>query len=136
MTLEARVTELESRLAFQDDTLLALNDVLVEQQRVVERLQLQMGALLKGHFAEGRVVKTPAVMGGEDFGRFYRADKSINSFIFWVGGVPADKMAAAEAGQITLPSLHSPFWAPEADKVIATASEAMTVLAMDILKKD
>jgi hippurate hydrolase len=96
----------------------------------------QMGALLKGHFAEGRVVKTPAVMGGEDFGRFYRADKSINSFIFWVGGVPADKMAAAQAGQITLPSLHSPFWAPEADKVIATASEAMTVLAMDILKKD
>ena len=47
MTLEALVTELESRLAFQDDTLLALNDVLVEQQRVVERLQLQMGALLK-----------------------------------------------------------------------------------------
>lgn len=34
MTLEARVTELESRLAFQDDTLLALNDVLVEGQRV------------------------------------------------------------------------------------------------------
>ncbi|MGH8439965.1 hypothetical protein GPJ81_20195 [Pseudomonas alkylphenolica] len=47
MTLEARVTELESRLAFQDDTIQALNDVLVEQQRVVERLQLQMAALLK-----------------------------------------------------------------------------------------
>ena len=47
MTLEARVTELESRLAFQDDTLMALNDVLVEQQRVVERLQLQMAAVLK-----------------------------------------------------------------------------------------
>ena len=88
------------------------------------------------HFPEGRVVKTPAVMGGEDFGRFYRADKRINSFIFWVGGVPADKMAAAKAGQATLPSLHSPFWAPQADQVIATASEAMTVLALDILKKD
>ncbi|UVJ45208.1 SlyX family protein [Pseudomonas sp. LS1212] len=49
MTLEARVTELESRLAFQDDTIQALNDVLVEQQRVVERLQLQMAALLKRH---------------------------------------------------------------------------------------
>lgn len=47
MSLEERVMELESRLAFQDDTLLALNDVLVEQQRVVERLQLQMAALLK-----------------------------------------------------------------------------------------
>ncbi|MFK0086455.1 SlyX family protein [Pseudomonas sp. NPDC090755] len=47
MTLEARVMELESRLAFQDDTLQALNDVLVDQQRVVERLQMQMAALLK-----------------------------------------------------------------------------------------
>ncbi|MDG9881699.1 hypothetical protein CSV86_018750 [Pseudomonas putida CSV86] len=47
MNLEERVMELESRLAFQDDTLLALNDVIVEQQRVVERLQLQMAALLK-----------------------------------------------------------------------------------------
>lgn len=95
----------------------------------------QMAGLLKAHFPEGRVVKTPAVMGGEDFGRFYRADKSINSFIFWVGGVPADKMAAAKAGQASLPSLHSPFWAPQADQVIATASEAMTVLALDILKE-
>lgn len=47
MSLDARVTDLESRLAFQDDTIQALNDVLVSQQRVVERLQLQMAALLK-----------------------------------------------------------------------------------------
>ncbi|MGE1176014.1 MULTISPECIES: SlyX family protein [Pseudomonas] len=47
MSLEQRVTDLESRLAFQDDTIQALNDVLVEQQRVVERLQLQMAAVLK-----------------------------------------------------------------------------------------
>lgn len=47
MSLEQRVTELETRLAFQDDTIQALNDVLVEQQRVVERLQLQMAAVLK-----------------------------------------------------------------------------------------
>ena len=49
MTVEARVTELETRLAFQDDTIQALNDVLVEQQRVVERLQLQMTALIRRH---------------------------------------------------------------------------------------
>ena len=95
----------------------------------------EMAGLLKAHFPEGRVIETKPSMGGEDFGRYYRADKSINSFIFWVGGVPADQMAKATAGQLTLPSLHSPFWAPEADKVIATASEAMTVLALDILKR-
>jgi len=47
MNLEVRVTELESRLAFQDDTIQALNDELVAQQRVVERLQLQLAALAK-----------------------------------------------------------------------------------------
>jgi SlyX protein len=47
MSLEARVTELESRLAFQDDTIQALNDVLVTQRRELDRLQLQMAALLK-----------------------------------------------------------------------------------------
>jgi len=34
-----------------------------------------------------------------------------------------------------LPSLHSPLWAPDADAVISTATEAMTVAALDILKK-
>ncbi|MGF0240682.1 SlyX family protein [Rhodococcus sp. IEGM1300] len=47
MSLEERVNDLESRQAFQDDTIQALNDVLVAQQKVVERLQLQMAALLR-----------------------------------------------------------------------------------------
>lgn len=47
MTLEPRVMDLESRVAFQDDTIQALNDVLVAQQKVVDRLQMQMAALLK-----------------------------------------------------------------------------------------
>ncbi|MHC6226936.1 SlyX family protein [Pseudomonas sp. X10] len=47
MSLESRVTELESRQAFQDDTIQSLNDVLVEQGRVIERLQLQVAELLK-----------------------------------------------------------------------------------------
>lgn len=47
MSLEDRVTDLESQVAFQDDTIQALSDVLAVQQRAVERLQLQMAALLK-----------------------------------------------------------------------------------------
>ncbi|MFB4390993.1 MULTISPECIES: SlyX family protein [unclassified Pseudomonas] len=47
MSLEARIIDLESRQAFQDDTIQALNDVLVEQNRVIERLQLQVAELLK-----------------------------------------------------------------------------------------
>ena len=47
MDLQDRVNDLESRLAFQDDTIETLNDILVTQQRAVERLQMQMTALLK-----------------------------------------------------------------------------------------
>ena len=91
--------------------------------------------LFTGHFGEARVVKTPAVMAGEDFSRFWLADKSVESLIFWVGGTPKPLWDAAGGNQQKLPSLHSPFWAPDAEAVISTATEAMTVAALDILKK-
>ena len=47
MSLELRINDLESRLAFQDDTIQALNDVLVDQQRLLDRLQLQLAALAR-----------------------------------------------------------------------------------------
>jgi SlyX protein len=47
MNLDERVMELESRLAFQDDTIQALNDVLVIQRREVDYLKQQMAAMLK-----------------------------------------------------------------------------------------
>ena len=100
-----------------------------------EPLTGRLHTLWTGRFGKERVVETPAVMGGEDFGRFYLADKSIQSMIFWVGGVPKAKWDAAQAGKEALPSLHSPFWAPEAEAVIATATEAMTAAALDILKR-
>ncbi|MFT5675248.1 MAG: amidohydrolase, partial [Paraglaciecola sp.] len=95
----------------------------------------QMAALFKQRFGEERVISTPAVMGGEDFGRFYRADKNIKSLIFWVGGVSQDNWDKAQKGEINLPSLHSPYWAPEADAVISTATQAMTAAAMQIMHK-
>jgi hippurate hydrolase len=92
-------------------------------------------ALFTERFGAERTKKTPAVMGGEDFSRFWLADNKIQSLIFWVGGTPRDAWAKANGEQSKLPSLHSPFWAPDADAVIATATEAMTALAMDVLKK-
>ncbi|MCY1401389.1 Protein SlyX [compost metagenome] len=47
MSLEERVADLESRLAFQDDALQTLSDVVYEQERVIERLRLQMQVLIK-----------------------------------------------------------------------------------------
>jgi hippurate hydrolase len=95
----------------------------------------RLGALFEGRFGKDRVGLFPPTMGGEDFSRFWLADKSIQSFIFWVGGVTDTAWNAAGGDATKLPSLHSPFWAPDAEKVIATGSEALTAAALDIMKK-
>jgi amidohydrolase len=95
----------------------------------------RLKTLWTGRFGSDRVTETKAVMGGEDFGRFYLADKALQSTIFWVGGVPQAKWNAAKGDPQQLPSLHSPFWAPEAEAVVSTATEAMTAAALDILKR-
>ncbi|MBA3577998.1 MAG: amidohydrolase [Sphingomonas sp.] len=100
-----------------------------------EKLSNRALELFTQNFGAERVKKTPAVMGGEDFSRFWLADKSVESLIFWVGGTPIDKWTAAGGNAQKLPSLHSPFWAPDAEAVISTATEAMTLAALDVLKK-
>jgi len=100
-----------------------------------EKMSARALELFTANFGAQRVMKTPAVMGGEDFSRFWLADKSIESLIFWVGGTPKPVWDAAGGDQAKLPSLHSPFWAPDAEAVISTATEAMTLAALDVLKK-
>lgn len=95
----------------------------------------RLRTLWSTRFGADRVSDPVASMAGEDFSRYYLADKSIQSTIFWVGGVPKAAWDKAGGEVAKLPSLHSPFWAPEADTVIATATEAMTSGALEILKK-
>ena len=91
--------------------------------------------LFQSHFGEARVTQPKPVMAAEDFSRFWLADKTKQSVIFWVGGVPQDKWDAVGGDTLKLPALHSPFWAPDAEKVISTATEALTVASLDVLKK-
>jgi hippurate hydrolase len=87
------------------------------------------------HFGAARVVETKPIMASEDFSRFWLADKSKQSVIFWVGGVPQAKWDAVKGDTLKLPALHSPLWAPDAEAVISTATEAMTLAALDTLNK-
>jgi hippurate hydrolase len=91
--------------------------------------------LFKRQFGAERTVAIPPFMVGEDVGRYWITDPSIEGTLFWIGGVPKEKWAAANGDSTKLPSLHSPFWAPDAEAVIATGVEAMSVATLDILKK-
>jgi hippurate hydrolase len=99
-----------------------------------EDLSDRLLSLWDSHFGAERVMDLKPVMTGEDFGQFWLADQTKESVLFWVGGVPQAKWDEAGGDTTKLPSLHSPFWAPDAEAVISTATEAMTVAAFDLLK--
>jgi hippurate hydrolase len=100
-----------------------------------ERLSADTAERFRQRFGADRVRAVPPPMVGEDFGRYHLADRNIESLIFWVGGVPQAKWNAAGGDTAKLPSLHSPYWAPEAETVIATGIEAMVTAAMGVLGK-
>ncbi|MDX3883300.1 MAG: amidohydrolase [Sphingomonas sp.] len=87
-------------------------------------------------FGKDRVRLLRAQMGGEDFSQFYLADKdNIQSLLFWVGGVSKASWDKAGGDVTKLPSIHSPFWAPDPDITISTATEAMVTAALTALGK-
>ena len=91
---------------------------------------------LRERFGAARVAIAPPIMPGEDFARYRRADPAhVQSVMFWVGGERPEKIAEAERTGTPLPSLHSPFWAPDAEKVIGTAAEALTASAIRLMPK-
>jgi len=96
----------------------------------------RLSDVFKARFGAERVVPVKPQMGGEDFSHFRLADEqNVQSLLFWVGGVPKEKWDAAKGDITKLASIHSPFWAPDADAVIRTATEAMTAAALELLAK-
>jgi hippurate hydrolase len=100
------------------------------------KLTGEMADLFAVRFGKDRVRAVRAQMGGEDFSEYHLADPANEALLFWVGGVPHAKWDAVKGDVTKLPSLHSPFWAPDAPKVISTAIEAMTTAALHVLAKD
>ena len=89
-----------------------------------------MGALSQRLGAEN-VQQIEPVMGGEDFSQYGRTGENIPGLIFWLGAVEPEKWEAAqEPGKLALPSLHSPFFAPDAEKTLETGVLAMTEAAI------
>ena len=55
--------------------------------------------------------------------------------IFWVSGTPDHMLKALKEEGKPLPSLHSPFWAPDAEKVVAAGAEALAGAALDLMPR-
>ena len=94
----------------------------------------ERAASFAARFGDERVMQWPAVMGGEDFSQFRRASpEDVKSMIFWISGTTDEMLTALTNEGKPLPSLHSPFWAPDAEKVVATGAEALASAAIDLM---
>ncbi|KCZ52884.1 amidohydrolase [Hyphomonas pacifica] len=81
------------------------------------------------------VKEVPAVMGGEDFSQYGRTGEKIPGLLFWIGAVEPTKYEASQDGKLPLPSLHSPYFAPDYSPTIATGVEAMTAAAIGLFNE-
>jgi len=81
------------------------------------------------------VIASDPVMGGEDFGRYGRTDPKIPGMIYWLGAAdPAEVKAARKAGK-SMPSLHSPFFKPDAAAAISVGVDTMTATAVSLFNE-
>lgn len=88
---------------------------------------------MRGAIGDDRVVEIGPEMGGEDFSRYGRTKEKIPGFMLRLGTVPEAQYAAAQRGDGQLPSLHSPFFAPDPEPTLDTGVRAMTAIALDLL---
>lgn len=80
------------------------------------------------------VERVKPVMGGEDFSEFGRTAEKIPICLFWVGGVRRQDFFEAQRSGRRLPSLHSPFWAPDPEPTLKTAILGTTAAVLELMK--
>ncbi len=91
--------------------------------------------LFRKLLGDDKVEQVPPTMGGEDFGRYARHLK-VPGLQYSLGSISLEKYKASKKpGGASLPSVHSPFYAPDPEPTVRTAVSSMTNLAMALLGK-
>ena len=97
-----------------------------------EKLIAAVLPAMKRALGKSKVIATQPVMGAEDFARYGRAGVPV--FMFRLGSITATRLAAFRKDGETPPSLHSPFYYPDAREALRTGIKAMVAAAIEYLK--
>ncbi len=92
-------------------------------ERLVPVLQQALGA--------GNVVTLPPTMTSEDYSEFETA--GVPSFYYVLGVANPQQFAEAKAKGVSLPSNHSPFFAPDMEPSLKTAIESEVALLRSLM---
>lgn len=96
---------------------------------------VEVMGMMKTQIGDDNVVQLDPVMGGEDFGRYGKVEPKIPSLIYWLGAASSKDVRAAESGKKPLPSLHSPFFKPDAAVAIPTGVKTMSETTIALFNK-
>jgi hippurate hydrolase len=99
------------------------------------KLTERLAGVFKSWFGEANTVYRKPTMGGEDFGEFGRTADKIPICLFDLGGVKPEVFEEAQRSGKTLPSLHSPLWAPDPEPTLKTGITAMTAAVLELMDK-
>jgi len=98
-------------------------------------LNQRIVGVFKQWFGDANVVPRKPSMGGEDFSEYGRTADKIPICMFGVGGVKPEILREGEHTGKALPSLHSPFWAPDPEPTIKTGITAMAAAVLELMGK-
>jgi len=91
--------------------------------KVVPSISRELGA--------DKLVEVEMTMGAEDFGLF--GEGGVPTFMFRLGSIPPERVAAAKAKGEILPSLHSALYQPDPVPTLKTGVRAMTSAVVGLL---
>lgn len=80
------------------------------------------------------VSERPPSMVGEDFARYGMTEERRPICMFWLGVVPEAKYRQAQENGAALPSLHSPFFRPDATLAVRTGAKALVMGVLEGLQ--
>jgi amidohydrolase len=103
-------------------------DAVYNDPVLAERLRAPLEAAL----GKDNVVTLPPIAPSEDFSYF--VEQGVRGFYFSLGGADPEKFAQAKKDGTTLPSNHSPFFAPDVDPALHAGITAEVAVLRNLLQ--
>jgi len=97
------------------------------------KLSEQLAPILRQVLGKDNVVTLPPQMTSEDYSQYELA--GVPSFYYQLGVANPQQFAEAKAKGVSLPSNHSPFFAPDMEPSLKTAIESEVALLQSLLGK-
>lgn len=104
--------------------------VLLNDEAFTRRLRGRLETVL----GKQAVSERPPSMVGEDFARYGMTEERRPICMFWLGVVPEAKFRQAQESGAPLPSLHSPFFRPDAPLAVRTGAKALVLGVLEGLQ--